>query len=136
MENDALNGDYRRGALMAIGGAEDKVKERRLLNEFMALAGGKSARIAIIPAASMQAEYTGSLYRTLFEELNAQDVRVLHVDSRLDAQDELKVHVLDNSTSIFLTGGNQLRLATLLSGTRVGDAIRRRSHPCRRRRPR
>ncbi|HSV41648.1 MAG TPA: hypothetical protein VLI04_22980, partial [Nocardioidaceae bacterium] len=40
------------GALMAIGGAEDKLRKRTVLKHFVALAGGQNARIAVIPTAS------------------------------------------------------------------------------------
>ena len=65
-----------RGALMAIGGSEDKAKTRRVLNAFMALAGGPQAHIAIIPAASMQAALAGNLYKSLFQDLGAASVEV------------------------------------------------------------
>ena len=41
-----------RGPLLAIGGAEDKLGKRAVLSEFVALAGGPDARIAVIPTAS------------------------------------------------------------------------------------
>ena len=37
------------GPLMIIGGAEDKLKRRTLLKEFVADSGGDDARIAVIP---------------------------------------------------------------------------------------
>jgi cyanophycinase len=115
-----------RGALMAIGGAEDKVKARRILNAFMELAGGAQARIAIIPAASMQAQLAGELYHNLFLDLGAASVEVIHVDARPAAQEEATAAALQDVTAIFLTGGNQLRLSTLLGGTLLGRTIRRR----------
>jgi cyanophycinase len=111
---------------MAIGGAEDKGKVRSILTTFVALAGGRSARIVVIPAASTEAAYAGALYQSLFTDLHAEWVEVIQVDTRLDAQDEAKARLLDDATAIFLTGGNQLRLATLMGGTRLGDAIRSR----------
>jgi cyanophycinase len=119
--------DTHRGALMAIGGAEDKVKERRVLTAFLGLAGNEQARIAIIPAASTQADKVGELYHALFCDLGALAVEVIHIDSRLEAQDPGRVAALDDVTAIFLTGGNQLRLATLLGGTAMGQIIRRRN---------
>jgi cyanophycinase len=115
-----------RGALMAIGGAEDKVKTRRILNAFLTLAGGSQARVVIIPSASMQPTMAGDLYQSLFENLGAASVEVLHINSRLDAQDEACAGRLQGATAIFLTGGNQLRLATLLGGTLLGEAVRQR----------
>lgn len=116
-----------RGALMPIGGAEDKMKARRILHSFLTLAGGSEARIAVIPAASMQAGRVGDLYHALFCDLGAPVVEVIHVDSRTDAHDRGRVAALEQMSAIFLTGGNQLRLSTLLGGTPVGRAIQQRN---------
>ena len=40
------------GALFAIGGAEDKLKKRTVLQEFVEAAGGSKARIVVVPTAS------------------------------------------------------------------------------------
>jgi len=114
-----------RGPLMAIGGAEDKMKARRILHTFLRLAGGDQARIAVIPAASTQPGRVAELYHALFRDLGAANVEIIHIDTRLDAQDEGRVAALNGATAIFLSGGNQLRLATLLGGTAVAQAIRR-----------
>jgi cyanophycinase len=116
-----------RGALMAIGGAEDKVKTRRILNAFLSLAGGAEARIVIIPAASTQSRIAGEFYHSLFEKMGAANVEVVHANSRQDAQDESCLTPLQRATGIFLTGGNQVRLATLLGGTLLGNLIHQRS---------
>jgi|GEM_PF-2555750 len=117
-----------RGVLMAIGGAEDKMKARRILNAFLTRAGGDQARIAVIPAASTQPGRVGELYHALFRDLGAADVEVLQIDARSEAQDAGRVAVLDQATAIFLTGGNQLRLTTLLGGTAIAQTIRRRNN--------
>ena len=113
-----------RGILMPIGGAEDKMKARRILNKFMALAGGSQAQIVVIPAASMQPGRVGELYHALFCDLGAQAVEVIHVDSRQDAQDGGRAAAINGATAIFISGGNQLRLSTLMGGTLMGDTLR------------
>lgn len=123
-EAPALSSAGKRGALMAIGGAEDKGKVRSVLTAFVRLAGGRSARIAVVPAASTEAAWAGALYQGLFADLEADSVQVVHVNSRQDAQDAANARLVEEATAVFLTGGNQLRLATLLGGTRVGDTIR------------
>src|SRR6266545_3966065 len=40
------------GAVLAIGGAEDKLKDRVILGRFIQLAGGEGARIAVVSTAS------------------------------------------------------------------------------------
>jgi cyanophycinase len=123
MGSHSLGNGMNRGALMPIGGAEDKMKARRILSSFLGLAGGAEARIAVIPAASTQAGRVGDLYHALFCDLGASAVEIIHVDSRTDAHDGGRVAALAQMSAIFLTGGNQLRLSTLLGGTPVGRAI-------------
>lgn len=113
-----------RGVLMAVGGAEDKVNARRVLNAFLKLAGGAQAQIVVLPAASLQAQLVGERYRAIFRDLNAGAVEVVHVNSRQDAQDPGRIAALEQATGIFLSGGNQLRLATLLGGTPVAETLR------------
>jgi cyanophycinase len=116
-----------RGALVAIGGAEDKVKARRILNTFLTLAGGHQAQVAVIPAASTQPERVGDQYGALFRELGAAAVEVIHVDSRADAHDSGRVAALAEANAIFLTGGSQLRLSTLVGGTPLAQQMRKRN---------
>ena len=40
------------GPVIAIGGAEDKIRDKLILSAFVNLAGGPEARIAILPTAS------------------------------------------------------------------------------------
>ena len=113
------------GAVMAIGGAEDKFRDRIILSAFFQLAGGRDARIAIIPTAS-SIEAAGERYKALFLEMGAAEANVLFIGSREDANGEDHVETIGNATGIFMTGGNQMRLSALVSGTRVAHWVRQR----------
>lgn len=115
-----------RGPLIAIGGAEDKFRDRMILARFVEMSGGSNARIVIIPTASSLPD-AGHLYVTVFKELGARAAEVLTVDTRHDASDQHLVDLVDDSTGIFLTGGNQIRIAATLGGTRVAEALDRKS---------
>lgn len=115
-----------RGFIVPIGGAEEKISDRAILSRFTEIAGGRDARIAVIPTAS-QLDETGERYRDIFKDLRARDVRVLPFESRADCDNERWLGELDCATGVFLTGGNQLRLSTTLGGTEVTDLIRRRN---------
>ncbi len=114
----------RRGWIVPVGGAEDKEGRAEILRRFLEVCGGESSRIAVIPTASML-ESTGRKYETLFRELGAKEAEVLPFKTRVDAAREDWLRVLDSATGIFLTGGNQLRISTVLGGTPVAKAIRR-----------
>jgi len=112
-----------RGMIIPVGGAEDKLSDARILRRFVELSGGKDARIAIIPTASQLAD-TGDRYETLFTELGAGRARSLPFESRADCERADWLEKLERATGVFLTGGNQLRLATTLGGTEVARTLR------------
>ncbi len=111
------------GTVIVIGGAEDKVRDRVILSRFVALAGGPGATIAVISTASSLGLEAGERYRQVFTELGATRVHPLHAMTRPQANDEAAVAAVAGATGIFMTGGNQLRLASTIGGTRLADAI-------------
>ena len=115
-----------RGSLLAIGGAEDKFRDRVILRRFIELAGGDAARVVIIPTAST-ADDAGQRYKAIFLELGAASAEVLYVGDREDANADELVGYVEASTGVFMTGGNQIRVASILGGTRVAQALMRRN---------
>lgn len=111
------------GTVIVIGGAEDKVRDRVILNRFVALAGGPDATIAVISTASSLGQEAGERYARVFGELGVRKVRPLHAMTRAQANDETFTRALRDATGIFLTGGNQLRLSSTIGGTRLASAI-------------
>jgi cyanophycinase len=96
------------------------------LQRVVQLAGAEHARIAIIPTASRLPD-TGLRYAELFMELGAASTDVLPLYSRTAGNDPELVHRLCAASCVFLTGGNQLRLSTMLGGTQVARKIRHRN---------
>ncbi len=125
MPSKVLEGGTR-GWIVPIGGAENKENDRRVLARFVAVSGGTAADIVVIPTASRLHE-TGPLYEKLFRELGAARVSVMDFDTRRDCQESNRLSRLEEASGIFFTGGNQLRLTTLLGGTPVAKMIRRRN---------
>jgi len=123
-ETDPEEQDRRPGALIAIGGAEDKLGRRTVLKKFVSLAGGPDARIAVVPTASSLGPEIVEVYDALFRKLGAADVVEARPDTREAAEDPATVRLLDDVTGIFMTGGNQLKLSAIVNGTAFGEAIR------------
>ena len=115
-----------RGYIVPVGGAEEKIGDVTILRRFVALCGNGIGRIAIIPTASEVSE-TGGRYERLFLELGAREARAIPIQSRSDGERKEWLEALDAVDGIFLTGGNQLRLSTMIGGTSVAKAIRRRN---------
>ena len=118
-----VQANQRRGYIVPVGGAEDKDGDPVILRHFVELAGGAGGRIAVIPTAS-RLEDTGTRYERIFRELGIGDARSLDFKQREDASRSEWVAYLREATGIFLTGGNQLRISTILGGTDVARAIR------------
>jgi cyanophycinase len=108
---------------MIIGGAEDKLRKRTILHDFVTASGGPEARIAVIPTASSLGSEVVDVYDATFTRLGAAEVHAARPESRDDAHDPALVEVLERATGIFMTGGNQLKLSGVVCGTPFGDAI-------------
>jgi cyanophycinase len=117
----------RPGLIMAIGGAEDKVRERLILRRFVAASGGTEARIVVLATASEVPE-TGERYSELFAGMGAAAVDVLRVRNREDAIEAGRevYDTVEAATGFFMTGGSQLRISSALGGTALAAALRRR----------
>jgi len=111
------------GSLLAIGGAEDKLRQREILARFAALAGGTDARVVIISTASSLGDVAADRYRAVFASLGMTDTEGMRPLNREEAQDPRLAARIAQATGIFLTGGNQLRLASVVAGTRLGAAL-------------
>jgi cyanophycinase len=119
-----IDHDKKRGFIVPIGGAEDKEGAANVLRRFIEVSGGKTSRIVIIPTASTL-EDTGRRYEKLFRKLGADEAKSLPFNSRDDAGKGEWLEYIEKANGIFVTGGNQLRLTTILGGTAVAKAIRR-----------
>lgn len=117
------------GPVMPIGGAEEKQAgdQKDVLQRFVELAGGERSRIVVIPTASETPEEVGKDYLKAFTNLGAKAVEMLKIDEREDSNSEANLQCLRGATGIFITGGAQARLVSLLCGTLAMECIRMRN---------
>jgi cyanophycinase len=108
---------------MIIGGAEDKLDAKKILIRFAQLAGGPDGHVVVISTASSMGEEATQLYRQVFSDLGVGRISGLRPLSRTEANDPKAAAVLDDATGVYLTGGNQLRLSSVVGGTALGGAI-------------
>jgi cyanophycinase len=118
-------GEKVRGNLVIIGGAEDKEADCVILRRFVELAGGKEATIVVITTATEFPREVGNQYRTIFYDLSAHRVESLYITKREDANDPHAIEQLKQCTGIFFAGGDQLRITSIIGGSKVDEAIRR-----------
>ena len=113
------------GTLFAIGGAEDRLSRRVVLREFVRRAGGKGTRVAVVATASALGPEILDTYDELFVGLGAAPVVRLRPETREDADDPALAEALDEVDAVFMTGGNQVKLAGVVVGTEFGAALTR-----------
>ncbi len=114
----------RPGVVMPIGGAEDKIGRMTILREVARLAGNSHGRIVVLSTASSLGDEITHAYIQLFSALGVGEVVGIRPESREQSADRAVVGAVENATAVFMTGGNQTKLATLVIGTPLGDAIR------------
>ena len=113
-----------RGCLFAIGGNEDADERHlRILPHFVEMAGGKNARIVLCGAPSEDPQQKMRAYRPLFESIGVREVIEAPITDRHDCEDRALLDGLEAATAVFITGGDQLRLTSLIAGTSFGNRI-------------
>lgn len=114
--------NHNRGHLVIIGGAEDKEDKCEILNRFFALSGQRKAKLAVLSTASTDPQ-AGEQYRRIFTEFGAEEVRVLAIQTRDEANHVSHKQVFEECSGIFFTGGDQLRITGILGGSVLGAAL-------------
>lgn len=122
--NESQDREIIGGHLLVIGGAEDKYNERRILKKFLELAGGDRAEVLIVPVASDYPEFASDVYTQAFRNLGVANPRVLRATSRQDVFGANADELLDGVTGVFITGGDQMRLVSVLGGTDFAAKLR------------
>jgi len=123
-----------KGKLLLIGGGENKGEQdieefkttgvlERLLKE---ATQGRQSRIEIVATASSVPREMEQAYLEAFEKLGATDVGLLGLTKRTQASAQLFLDRLDAADVLFFTGGDQLRLTSILGGTPFFDALKER----------
>lgn len=116
-----------KGKLIIIGGAEAKEHLATSISEsgpigILARVLAESAkrlksRIEVVTTASSIPEEVGKDYIKAFRKLKAINVGLLHIHDREESSDSKILKRLDGADVVLFTGGDQLRLTTILGGT-------------------
>ena len=112
------------GKLLLIGGNEDKTEEMEILRAVSAEAGGAAARIEVVTTASSEPEQVWEAYERAFRETGVGYAAPMHVKTRAEAEAPEFLERIAESTAVFFSGGDQLRITSILGATPVLDALR------------
>jgi len=118
--------------LVIAGGAEDREDDKAILSRIVELSGGSRAKVVVLTTASRQAaehpEAARELeetYRKAFLDCGASHFEALHLFDRHAANDEANAKIILGASCIFMAGGDQSRLVSILGGTAVFRAMHR-----------
>ncbi|HEY6424843.1 MAG TPA: cyanophycinase [Pseudonocardiaceae bacterium] len=105
---------------MIIGGAEDRAGGAVILRRFRDLCGGEHARIAVLGTATKVPHEVGHHYTRAFRAIGVEKVVFLPLATTREANAAKTIELLDGVDGVFFTGGDQLRIAAVIGGSRVG----------------
>ena len=109
------------GALVICGGRTTDL----IRDQFVELAGGRDARIIVIPTANDIPNGPEAEARlTPWKARGVAAVRLLHARSRGEADDRAFVRPLDEASGVWIGGGEQGRLTGTYQGTLVEDRLK------------
>lgn len=108
------------GYLVLIGGGD---RPAYVMDRIAQLAGGRSARVLVVPVANSRPEEAAGTVREELERAGVGKVEVLDLDlESVDTWETLER--VNQASGIFFTGGDQARLADSLRGTELLGKIR------------
>ncbi len=130
-----------KGKLISIGGAEDKGTEAEpdfiqknnlnffelgILKRVVEEIGGSHSHIEVITTASSIPEEVGENYLKAFGKIGCDNVGIIHIKYRDDADNPEYLERIKNCDGVMFSGGNQLRLTTILGGSELMNIIHNR----------
>jgi cyanophycinase len=131
-----------KGKLLIIGGAEDKgednctvpeIKSRNkdfkhyeILGELVPPDRHHEHRIEVITTASSIPMEMGKTYIKAFSKAGFENIHHISIESKEEARDPQWLKRIEKAHAILFSGGDQFRLATILGGTPVLEAITKR----------
>lgn len=105
------------GRLLIVGGHEDKDRGKVILRRLAGLVG--DGKLVIATLASEHASTAWKEYEDAMRSVGVRHLYHLRIESRADAESTKAMGVLEGATGVFFTGGDQLRLTTLIGDTPV-----------------
>lgn len=117
--NEKINGN-----LIIIGGAEDKEGEKIILKRVANFIDKKKDILLISTIATEYPEESYQKYYKVFSGLGVKNIKKLDISTREDAHDKEKIKMVKEANLLFFTGGDQLRITSVLGGTPIYDVLK------------
>ena len=128
-----------KGTLIPIGGNEDKGKnesekhtlefiDEGILYHVKQQAGGRQAKIVIIPTASSIPDEVSENYLSAFAELGCENVTILDIRSKADSEKQTSIDLIKQANCIMFSGGDQSKITSKIGGTTIHKIMWERYH--------
>lgn len=113
------------GNLIIIGGAEDKEGKKEILKRVCGSIDKEKDMLLVATIATEYPKEAANKYKNVFSELKVKNIKVLDISERKEAFEESNADLIREAALIFFTGGDQLRITSLIGGTPIYDALKR-----------
>lgn len=119
MQDVELNGN-----LIIIGGAEDKEGKKEILKKVCKCLDRSKDMLLVATVATEYPKEAANKYKKVFSELGVEKIEILDISNREDAFNKRNIELIKKAALIFFTGGDQLRITSLIGGTPVYDLLK------------
>lgn len=109
--------------LIIIGGAEDKKGNKTVLKEVCSKIDKEKDLLLIVTVASEVPKLIGRDYLDVFRSLEIKEIKILDIRNRIESNLKKNIELIKRAKLIFFTGGDQLRITSILGGTEISEAI-------------
>lgn len=113
------------GNLIIIGGAEDKKNDCEILKEVVKKSKQDEGPIVLLTTATKLPREVSEDYKATFSKLGFDDVKTIDVKNRNDVNNLEYCKMLENCSCVFFTGGDQLKITSLLGGTSLYNSLKK-----------
>lgn len=117
---------FPKGILIPIGGGEDRFDKKEVLSRIIYETGKKNPKICLITLATGVPKKMAAMYKTAFGDLDIANMSVIHFSNRTDADNDENLKMITDCDLVMFSGGKQLKLTTLLGGTKLLDLMKER----------
>ena len=112
------------GNLIIIGGAEDKEGRKEILKIVCSCIDKDKDTLLVATIATEYPKEAARKYKKVFGELGVKNIEILDISNRNEAFLEKNENLIKKSNLIFFTGGDQLRITSLIGGTPIYEGLK------------
>lgn len=112
------------GNLIIIGGAEDKEGKKEILDKVCNCINKEKDILLVATVATEYPKEAARKYQKAFGDLGVKNIKILDISDRDASFKEENVNLIKAASLIFFTGGDQLRITSVLGGSPVYDNLK------------